>query len=115
MIGFLFTNIAYASVDTFIHNVNRLIINPLITLLFALALAFFVYGVLEFLMNQENEEKRSDGKKHMLYGLLGLTIMFGVWAILGLVLNTFGIKDINPETGSVKLNDYPGTYPQVGQ
>ena len=57
MINLFFTNIAYADVDQFIGNANRLIVNPLIYLLFALAFAFFVYGVLEFLMNQENDEK----------------------------------------------------------
>ena len=42
---FSLVNIAYASVDSFIGNVNKLIINPLIILLFALALAYFLWGV----------------------------------------------------------------------
>lgn len=105
------TNVAYASLDSFIGNVNKEIINPLILLLFALALAYFLYGVLEFIGNSANDEKKTTGKTHMLWGIIGLTIMMGVWAILGVVLNTLNIKDINPEQGTVKLNDYNPNYP----
>jgi len=108
-----FTNIAYASVDSFVANINRLIINPLIILLFALALVYFLYGIFEFLSNGENEEKRTTGKKHMVWGIVGLTIMIGVWFILGVILDTFNIAGINPEKGTVNLPDYNPSYPQI--
>ncbi|MDE2399913.1 MAG: hypothetical protein KGL67_02820 [Patescibacteria group bacterium] len=98
------TKIAYAagtSVDDFIHKVDASIINPLIYLLFALAILFFLYGVLEFLLNQENEEKKTTGKSHMVWGIIGITIMLGVWAIMGLILNTLGINYIHPQQGTV--------------
>ena len=100
-------NIAYASVDSFMVKVNTLIINPLITLLFALAVVFFLYGMLEFLFNQANEEKKTSGKSHMLWGIIGITIMMGVWAILGIILSTLGIpeSEINPEQGYVDLRE----------
>lgn len=109
--NFLFTNVAYAageSLDQFIQNVNKLIINPIIILLFALALAYFLFGVFEFISNAENEEKRTKGKSHMIYGLIGLTVMMGVWTILMLIMNTFGLStsEINPQSGTVQLNDY---------
>src|SRR3989344_8630604 len=95
-------NVAYASIDSFIRNADRLIINPLINLLFALALVYFLYGVFEFFLNQGNEEKKTSGKSHMLWGVIGITIMMGVWAILGIITNTLNISDqINPEEGTV--------------
>jgi hypothetical protein len=45
-------------------------------------------------MNQENEEKKTDGKSHMLWGIIGITIMLGVWVILGMIINTFGIQGV---------------------
>lgn len=98
---------ASTSLNEFIGNVDRMIINPLIGLLFALAIAYFLYGVFQFLSNQENEEKKTTGKSHMLWGIIGITIMMGVWTILGIVLNTLGIsKDqINPEQGTVHLSN----------
>ena len=108
-----FTNIAYASVDSFVANLNRLIINPLIILLFALALAYFLWGMFEFLSNQENEEKKTAGKKHMIWGIVGITIMMGVWFIMYLILDTFNITEINPKKGTVQLNEYNPSYPAV--
>ena len=103
------TKIAYAAstnLNGFIYNVDSMIIDPLIKLLFALAIVFFLYGVFEFLSNQENEEKKTTGKSHMIWGIIGITIMMGVWTILGIVLATLGIsKDqINPEQGTVQLS-----------
>ena len=98
------TKIAYAGrLDTFIANVDALIINPLILFLFALALAYFLYGVFEFIMNGENDEKKTTGKSHMLWGIIGLTIMMGVWAVLNMIISTFNIKGIEPEKGTVNL------------
>lgn len=112
---FFFTKVAYASesLDKFLSNVNRMIINPLILLLFALALVYFLYGVFEFIKNGDNEEKKTEGKSHMMWGVIGLTIMMGVWFILGVLLNTLGIpkSQIDPEEGTVDLPDYTPPSP----
>jgi len=106
-------NIAYADFNSFLGNVNSVIVNPLIRLLFALGIAYFLYGVFVFLTNADNETERTAGKSHMLYGVVGLTIMMGVWGILNLVLNTLNIDktEIDPEAGTVNLNDYSPTTP----
>ena len=49
----------------------------------------------------------------MVYGIIGITIMFGVWAILNILLNTFSIEGIDPEKGQVELNNYNRSYPKV--
>jgi len=99
----LFTNVAYASVDSFVSNINKLIINPLIILLFALAVVYFLYGVFEFISNQENEEKKTKGRSHMIWGIVGIVIMMGVFTILNMIMNTFNIQGINPQEGTVQL------------
>ena len=95
--------VAHADLETFLTDVNTLIVNPLIMLLFALALVFFLFGVFQFIANQENEEKKTAGKRHMLWGLVGLTIMFGVWGIMNMILKTLDIEGINPEEGKVEM------------
>jgi succinate dehydrogenase/fumarate reductase cytochrome b subunit len=103
LFDFFSTKIAYADLNGFIGKVDTMIINPLILLLFALAIVYFLFGVFQFLMNQENEEKKTSGKSHMLWGIVGIVIMLGVWTILGMILNTFGITGVNPEQGTVQL------------
>jgi len=100
-----FINIAYASesIDDFIFKVDKIIINPLILLLFALALLFFLYGVFEFILNLDNEEKKTQGKSHMIWGVVGITIMISVFTLMNIILNTLNITGINPEQGTVNL------------
>ena len=99
-----YTNVAYASVDTFIASVNKQIINPLILLLFGLALVYFLYGVFEFIANQTSEEKKTQGKSHMIWGIIGITIMMGVFTIMNIVLNTINVDGIDPRQGTVHLD-----------
>ncbi len=112
--------VAYAgNLDSFLVKVNQFILNPLITLLFALAFVVFLYGVVMFIANQENETERTTGKKHMIWGLVGLVIMFSVWAIINLLVSTFKLEqDVNPGSpnvsNSVNLHDFINSYPNVG-
>lgn len=80
----------------FVADLNRIIINPLILLLFSLAALLFAWGILQFVARSSNEEAREIGRQHMLYGLLGMFIMVAVFGIIRLLLNTFGIT-IPPE------------------
>jgi|SRR3989338_1809215 len=102
------TKVAYASLDTFLGKVNTQIINPIILFLFALAVAFFLFGVFQFIINLGNEEKKTEGKQHMLWGVVGIVIMMGVWGILNVLLRTLVIpkSQIDPEAGKVNLPDY---------
>lgn len=77
--------------ENFVANLNRVIINPLIFLLFALAALLFAWGLFQFVAKSSSEEARDKGKKHMLYGVLGIFIMVAAFGIINLVLGTFGI------------------------
>ena len=100
------TKVAYASVDSFVSSLNNHIVNPIIILLFGLAVVYFLYGVFEFISNQENEEKKTTGKSHMIWGIVGIVIMMGVFTILNMIINTFNIRGIDPEQGTVHIHDY---------
>jgi hypothetical protein len=66
------------------------IVNPIIYFIFALALLYFLYGILTFVINAGDESKRAVGKQHMFWGIIGLFIMVSVYGILGIVLGTVG-------------------------
>ena len=94
---------AYASVDSLVRTVDKLIINPIIYLMFAAALVYFITGVVEFLANTENEEKRTEGKQHMLWGVVGMFVMIAVFTLMRILIDTFGIRGINEHGGAVNL------------
>lgn len=63
------------------------ILNPLIGLMFVVAFTFFIWGIIEFIWNAGNEEKRTTGKQHIIWGLVGLLIMSAVWGIIAIIKN----------------------------
>ncbi len=83
-----FTPIAEASIGTLMNSIERVVINPLILLIFACAVVYFLYGVATFLLNPTSEEIRKSGKSHMLWGIVGMFIMVSVFGIMRLILNT---------------------------
>lgn len=67
------------------------IINPLLVLLFALALLVFAWGVLQFMMGAANDTRQKDeGKRHMFWGIIGFVIMTGAVAIIQIAVGIFG-------------------------
>lgn len=77
-------------VTDFVRKVDNLIVNPLIILMFAAALLYFLYGVFQFLVHADDSEARATGQSHMLWGVVGMFIMFAVFAILHIIQNTLG-------------------------
>ena len=74
--------------------INRfiLILNALIPLIFGVALIGFLWGVSKFILNADDEKAREEGKKVMIYGIIGLFVMVAIWGIVLLLANTFGIS-----------------------
>ncbi len=87
--------IAEANVVTLMESVNRVIINPLIILLFALAVVYFLFGLAKFLLAQGNEEVRKTSKSHMVWGIVGMFIMVAVFGIMNIILKTLDEDRIN--------------------
>jgi hypothetical protein len=79
-----------------------MIIQPVIMFMMALAGLVFIWGVVEFLMNQGGGEEKAiaSGKQHILWGLVGLLIMVSVFGIMRLIVNTFGFTP-PPNSGVV--------------
>lgn len=78
------------SVDEFVEKINTVIINPILALLFAAGLLYFMWGVTMFIWKSDSDEARRDGAKHMLWGVIGMFIMVAVGGIIKIIENTFG-------------------------
>lgn len=63
--------------------------NAVIPLLIGLAVTAFVYGIIQFFLNPDNEEKRKAGKSYMLWGIIALFVMVSFWGLVGILSNTF--------------------------
>ncbi len=89
----MFNSVAYAkSFEEVLGNVNRTIVNPLIQFAFIIAFVFFIWGVMQFIRNADNPEGRKKGQDHMIWGVVGLVIMLGVYGIINILINSFGLS-----------------------
>ena len=70
-----------------------LVVDPLIRLLFAAAILYFVYGVFKFIKDKASGETAdiAQGANHVLWSTIGIFIMISVWGIVNVVAQTFGI------------------------
>jgi hypothetical protein len=62
-------------------------------LLFAVAMVAFIWGVIQFYINPDNEEKRKNGKNYIIGGLIGLFVMIAMWGLVGILTGTFGFSN----------------------
>ncbi len=74
-----------------------LIYQSIIPLLIALAIAMFIWGVVQFIMNDAEESKKAKGKEFMLWGIIALTVIVSIWGLVSILTNSFGIGVVIPQ------------------
>ena len=81
-----------ADLDSVLDQIGDLIgtATPIIV---ALALLFFFYGLAKYILNSGDEEKKSEGKSVMIWGIIALFVMVSVWGLVNLLANTFEVTD----------------------
>ncbi|MFZ1074888.1 MAG: hypothetical protein WAN50_00750 [Minisyncoccia bacterium] len=84
----------------FLAKVVTQVIDPIILLLSAVAFVVFIWGVFEFIRKSGDEKGRLEGRSAILWGLVGLVIIFGAYGIINVALNSFGLPPIAPLSNS---------------
>lgn len=81
------------TITDFINLGSCILIKSVVPLLFALATVGFIWGIIQYFINPENEEKRSQGKSYAIWGLIGLFVMVSIWGLVGVFSSTVGINN----------------------
>ena len=92
---------ATPSVKELVYRVSASILNPLIAIGFVVALAYFMWGIVEYIRDRDSghlwessafgkEGKNAAGADRIVYGLFGLFIMVSVFGILRLIKSLIG-------------------------
>lgn len=75
--------------DAFLGRVITELFSPLYQLSVGLAFLYFLYGGLMFIVNMNDPDKKNAGKRHLLYGTIGLFIILSVGGILKIFNDVF--------------------------
>jgi|GEM_PF-833231 len=108
---------AQFAAQCFVDKINDAILFPLITLLMALAFLFFLYGAFEYVKNSGSDAGRETGRRHLLYGVIGMLVMLSAFSILNIAAGTFGLAMFDSDTivcGSGPVSSTEATGPAAG-
>ncbi len=66
---------------------------PAMTVIFAAGFFLFIWGLVKFLWNVEegSASSSSEGRQHMIWGIVGMLIMVSFWSIIALIDGTFNL------------------------
>lgn len=67
-----------------------LLLSWIVPVLIALAVVYFIWGVIQYTISTDDEAKKGARSK-IIQGLIGLFIIIAFWGIIKVVTNTFGI------------------------
>ena len=76
------------------------LIKIIIPVLILAAVAYFIWGIVQFIGSHDAEEK-SQARNTMVHGIIGFAVILGLWGLVQILLTTF---NVNNSTG-------PGTLP----
>ena len=76
------------SIQEIIEKITQEILNPIIYLLFAAATIMFVVGIIKYILSASPQQV-DQGKKTMLYGIIGLFVMASAYGIVKILCNFF--------------------------
>jgi hypothetical protein len=82
---------ATCAAQGFLAKINEAVLYPLIMLLMAIAFLIFLWGGFQFIVNSDDPGGREIGRRHMVYGIIGLLVMVSAAGILTIAANTLGI------------------------
>ena len=95
-IAYLFPAVALAQTLSF-ENLNGpisslgTIINRIIPIVIGLAVLAFLWGVLRYVIAQEDPEERAKARWFMVWGIVALFVMVSVWGLVRILQNTLGV------------------------
>lgn len=87
---------APTKLSEFVCIIVRLIMD-VIPFIFALAVFVFLAGLIKYVGNGDNEEKRSEGRSLMTYGIIGFFVMVSVWGLVGIFTGSLGMSVLIPQ------------------
>lgn len=95
--AFMLPLLAAAQVDS-LQDLGSFVIdlinNVAVPLVFAIAFIVFIWGVfMYFIAGGHDEEKQSQGKSLMLWGLIGFFIMVSVWGLVNILTGTLNLDN----------------------
>lgn len=77
----------------FINRMQAVGSKALIPLFFSIAIFIVLYGVLNYIREGDNEEKRASARQFIIWGVISIFVMLSIWGFVNILVNTFGVDN----------------------
>lgn len=77
--------------STFICKIGD-ILNIVVPILIALGVVYFIWGVITYVISDDEEAKQA-GRNRIIFGIIGLAVIIGLWGLVRILTNTFGVDN----------------------
>jgi hypothetical protein len=81
-----------ADVNDFFQFIGS-VLNAILPLLIALAVIYFIWGVLKYLRAGDNPEMRQESRGFILNGVIAIFVMVSVWGLVNILVGTFSLNN----------------------
>ena len=68
------------------------ILGAVIPVLIALGVVYFVWGVVQYVISSD-EEAKTAGRNRIIFGIIGLAVIIGMWGLVNVLTHTFGLTN----------------------
>lgn len=79
------------TIQSLICKLNE-ILGAILPFLIALGVVYFVWGVITYVISSDEEAKKT-GRNRMIFGIIGLVVIVGMWGLVRIITNTFDLRN----------------------
>lgn len=71
---------------------------------FLIGIGFFIllFGIVNYIRNGDNEEKRAEGRMFIIWGIISIFMMLSIWGFVNILVGTFNLDNTLP-TGAIPV------------
>ncbi|MBP9748174.1 MAG: hypothetical protein KBD17_00905 [Candidatus Pacebacteria bacterium] len=69
------------------------LLSQLLPLLVSIGVIYFIWGVVRYVI-ADDEEAKQKGRDRIIFGIIGLAVIVSVWGLVGILNETFGVKQL---------------------
>ncbi len=81
-----------SSLTNLLNQITNLVGGTLPRLFFAMALAYFLYGLVNYVTVAGDEKKRTEARNTIVYGIIILFVMTSVWGLISFVQSSIQLQ-----------------------
>ncbi len=108
---FLFPSVSYADYFAVVNDLLTSfghLVGQAIPIAAGLAVLFFFWGVALYIFRAGDETKAKEGKSIMIYGVIGIFVIFSIWGLIKFIGDNLGIQTTSG-SGSNPTGETPPT------